>query len=473
VLPEEDDGTESGGPPPDPSLREWRHPSEIAAAAAAAARPVATEPRSLLSPLLSFGGTALGVTVIVGLALYLTGTGLPRTAGQSAAVDDPLRPPAGSVDVPLTTEATSERAGAGGDVAADDRESSEADGQPPTAFDQVDEPTPSDSVNTTTSTAAAPTNQPAGESTSETVDTVDQPDLLAPEHLPDDESATEGIYGLGTDDLLEHLTGYLVIDGLIFTPSSPIETADVAVRGPSGWTTATVLDVDPVTDVAVLAVDDPAMVADDGQRASGDEDVEDRDATEERPSTLRKKVSIVGSHVSAPTTGVITALSQTATVDGGRSIYGALRTSIPNRDGADGATLVAMNDGAVLGLVVASDDPLVSAIPVATLRRIGNAVTTVGAPAVEWLGVRGSLRPAGGVTIDEIIESSPADGIDMLDGDAVLALDGEAIANMNHLAYLVREAGAENTVRLRLLRDGRLRTVDVTIGLRPVPPSEP
>ena len=59
VTTEDDDDYEGNGPPPDPSTRAWRHPSEIAAANAAAARGMVPLPRQRRWSPVSFGAGEL------------------------------------------------------------------------------------------------------------------------------------------------------------------------------------------------------------------------------------------------------------------------------------------------------------------------------------------------------------------------------------------------------------------------------
>lgn len=482
MLPEEDDGTESSGPPPDPSLREWRHPSEIAAAKAAAARPVTPSSRSILGPLITFGGAAVSVAAIIGLGLYLSSGGFSQQATQQVTIDDPTTPPPATTSLVSrtsqlpndeTTEAGREVvAGGNGDEASD-------------SIDTLDDAPTEDGVNTTTSAAPPPQATTGSVTVSSTTTSVD---LLAPERRPAIAPTSDGIYGLVDGEQLERLGGFLVIDGLVFSTGTAIETrTELAIGGESGWATATLIGIDPVTDVAVLAVGDTA----DGDRAIGEgaagdagaiaSDADDPDnnagadtgrSVPANDPMLGRRVEVGGAAGVRPVLGVITAVAQPATVTDGHVVYGALRTSIPRQDDAGGSPLLDSKGGNPIGLVIESNDPLVSAIPLRTLRTIGESFVSVGQPAVEWLGVRGGTHGDGGVVLAEIISGGPAEAAGLLEGDVILTFDNRPVASMNHLAHLIREAGADTPVRLQL-RDGeqRRRTVTVTVGTRPPGPS--
>ena len=150
-----------------------------------------------------------------------------------------------------------------------------------------------------------------------------------------------------------------------------------------------------------------------------------------------------------------------------------MRTSIPHQHDAGGAALVDAKGGHLIGLVVSSDDPLVSAIPVDVLRAIGESFMAVGQPAIEWLGIHGSGHSEGGVIITEISPGGPAEGADLVAGDVIVAVNGESVDGMNHLAHLIRQAGVDTTIRLRVGTGDRTRTVGVTVGARPPGPSGP
>ena len=52
-------------------------------------------------------------------------------------------------------------------------------------------------------------------------------------------------------------------------------------------------------------------------------------------------------------------------------------------------------------------------------------------------------------------------------GDVILAIDGQTISQMEELRAFVLTATPGHEVTLTLLRDGRERTLDVTLGERP------
>ena len=421
----------------------------------------------------------MGVTLIVGLGLFLAGTttGLSSGAGQELSIDDPV-PSASEPLVSRTSERRSDRDPSDDLVAGDAYEELadlEAADELGVDDQRSDDPISDDDVATTTSTVAdlaAPSENDAPTTTTTPVD------LLAPERLPAEPTPEDGVYGLVDGEQIERLAGFVVVDGLVYTTGSAVGLRDrVAMRTGETWTRAAVIGVDQVTDVAVLAADDPAALTEGTIVPPSNPPTEsaaaEAGADEQRDRAggplLGTPVGLTGSGEDRPITGVITALGQPATVDGDRVIYGAIRTSIPSRGSAEGGPLLDRKSGHLIGLVVHGNDPLVSAIPLETLRAIGAGFTTVGHPSVEWLGVRGSPHDGGGVIVTGIVGNGPADGVDLALNDVVLAVDGVPVENMNHLAHLIRLAGADTTVQLVVARGDATITIEVTVGTHPVP----
>ncbi len=409
----------------------------------------------MTGPLLTFGGTAVGVAVLVGLALYATGTGVTQEATQQVGLDGTATQPTTTSPAPYSQEPgrveTNDDATDNSDEATDSTGSVGAVGEQP----------PGDGVNTTTSTTPV-TPEP---SVSTAPDPTPEPlDLLAPERLPADAPQDDGVYGIVGGQQLGRLAGFIVVDELIFTNGAAVEgRTEVALGSPDGWTTATVIGIDTVTDVAVLTAVDPAHLDHARPTALA---ADGRETGSDQPG-LGNRVELATEGDEGPIRGIVTATDQPATGRAGQMIYGALRTSIPYRDDAAGAALVDSKGGHLVGLVIGSDDPLLSAIPLPVLRHIGQSFVEVGEPALEWLGVRGSVHSDGGVIITEIIGGGPAASHGLLAGEVIVAVDDEPVENMNHLAHLIRRAGADAAVRVQVASGDRTRTVEVTIGTHP------
>jgi len=91
-----------------------------------------------------------------------------------------------------------------------------------------------------------------------------------------------------------------------------------------------------------------------------------------------------------------------------------------------------------------------------------------------WLGVStqsldSELRDAldvrdDGVLITRVVEGSPADRGGLRKGDVLISFNSRSIGSPDELRSFVRDAGEGRTVAVRVLRDGRSRTIEVRLG---------
>jgi len=77
------------------------------------------------------------------------------------------------------------------------------------------------------------------------------------------------------------------------------------------------------------------------------------------------------------------------------------------------------------------------------------------------------LKIQRGVLVKEVFEDSPAEEAGIRDGDIIIDYDGTKVATPADIIRLVQDADTGDEVQLKILRDGRTKTVDVTIGERP------
>jgi S1-C subfamily serine protease len=73
-----------------------------------------------------------------------------------------------------------------------------------------------------------------------------------------------------------------------------------------------------------------------------------------------------------------------------------------------------------------------------------------------------SKATTGGVKIDEVNESSPAEKAGIKAGDLVVEYDGERVRSARQFTRLIQETPEGRTVKIGLLRDGKRQTVDAT-----------
>jgi S1-C subfamily serine protease len=72
-----------------------------------------------------------------------------------------------------------------------------------------------------------------------------------------------------------------------------------------------------------------------------------------------------------------------------------------------------------------------------------------------------------GVLISQVLEGSPAEEAGIQDGDIVVEFDGKGVEAPDQLKDLVAKFRVGEAVKVKLLREGEARTVDVTVGQWP------
>lgn len=86
----------------------------------------------------------------------------------------------------------------------------------------------------------------------------------------------------------------------------------------------------------------------------------------------------------------------------------------------------------------------------------------------EHLKVRGSE----GVLISKVVPGSPADKAELKAGDVILSVGREEIEDLDDLVEIIQEEEPGDEVTIRIVRDGRRKTVRVTLDSREVGPSK-
>ena len=259
----------------------------------------------------------------------------------------------------------------------------------------------------------------------------------------------------------DHVVGDAVADGLRVT------LADGRVYE------ATIVGLDPTTDLAVIALDDPPT--DLVPAALGDSD----------EVSIGEPVMAVGNPLgldSTVTTGIVSALDRPVSTSDGSSqvVTNAIQIDAAVNPGNSGGPLFDAY-GQVIGITssiaslssgggTAGSIGLGFAIPANLADRIGAELIDDGAAEHAFLGVSlsdgtgtadGETRR--GAVVEELTDGSPATEAELQVGDVVVAIDGDPVNGAQSLTAFVRERTAGAEVTLTLVRDGE--TVDVAVRL--------
>lgn len=258
-------------------------------------------------------------------------------------------------------------------------------------------------------------------------------------------------------------------DGYIITNNHVIENADeIDINFSDGSVLkAELVGRDRDTDLAVLKVDSPTPLPFVDLADSDKAEVGDWVIAIGNPFGF-------GGSVSA---GIISARNRD--LNAGRS-DDFIQTDAAINRGNSGGPLFNLG-GEVVGVNTAIISPtggsvgIGFSVPSNLVKRISAQLIAEGRVRRAWLGV--NVQDAdealvraykatgkGGVIITRITDDGPAAQADIEVGDLILRFDGEAVTGVRELTRMISEAAIGDTVEISLVRDGRSRTVNVTLG---------
>jgi serine protease Do len=118
------------------------------------------------------------------------------------------------------------------------------------------------------------------------------------------------------------------------------------------------------------------------------------------------------------------------------------------------------------------------AVPSNMTRKVMHALIEKGRVVRGWLGVSiqeitpelqksFGLKDTRGALVGEVIKDSPAEKAGFRSGDVIVALDGRAIDSPSALRNTVADLPVGRKVEVRVMRDGKARNLNVTIGEQP------
>jgi len=265
---------------------------------------------------------------------------------------------------------------------------------------------------------------------------------------------------------------FITSDGYIVTNNHVVEGAErIEVTLADGSTAeARIVGRDPKTDLALIKVDTDKPQAYVELADSGDARVGDWVLAVGNPFGL-------GGSVNA---GIISAR--------GRDIQSGpyddyLQIDAPINRGNSGGPLFDAR-GRVIGVNTAIFSPsggnigIGFAIPAETVADVVDQLRTNGRVERGWLGVQiqpvtdavaGSLGldSASGVLVADVLPDSPAEAAGVRSGDVILRAAGREMEEYRDLTKLIAGIDAGTEIELEVIRGGKVRVIDVTIGRMP------
>jgi serine protease DegQ len=120
------------------------------------------------------------------------------------------------------------------------------------------------------------------------------------------------------------------------------------------------------------------------------------------------------------------------------------------------------------------------AIPVSTARTVLESIIKHGQVVRGWIGIESQditpeladsfgLGRSSGAIIAGVVRNGPADRAGVRPGDILLAVEGKIVKNTGDMLNLIAQLAPGAKAKLKLMRQNRESTVDVTVGKRPRP----
>ncbi|MEU2351276.1 trypsin-like peptidase domain-containing protein [Modestobacter sp. NPDC049651] len=265
--------------------------------------------------------------------------------------------------------------------------------------------------------------------------------------------------------------GYIVTNNHVVSGADGVDGAEIrAVFSDGSGSEARIVGRDPASDVAVLKVEKPGLVA----ASLGESD----------DLQVGDPVVAIGSPLGLAgtvTSGIVSALHRPVRLSGEGSdtnaVINAVQTDASINPGNSGGALVDAA-GAVIGINTAiaslggtgtggGSIGLGFAIPIDTVRGIAEQLISNGKAVHASLGVNTRSVTDGqrdGALVQNVEPGSPAAQAGIQEQDVVIGVDGERIGSSEELAVAVDAHRPGDTISLEVVRGGSSREVTATLG---------
>ena len=275
-----------------------------------------------------------------------------------------------------------------------------------------------------------------------------------------------GAGATGSGVVIEADGGYIVTNNHVVSGADGVEGAEIrAVFSDGSGSAAEIVGRDPASDIAVLKVDKPGLVAV-PLGATADLVVGDPVVAIGSPLGLAGTV----------TSGIISALDRPVRLSGQGSdtnaVINAVQTDAPINPGNSGGALVDAT-GALIGINTAiasvgggGSSGLGFAIPIDTVRDIAEQLISTGSAVHASLGVNARTVTDGardGALVVNVEPGSPAADAGIQEQDVVIAVAGEQVGSSEELAVAVDAHAPGDTVTIEVVRGGGSRELQALL----------
>lgn len=438
-----------GGPPPDPSERTWRHPSELAAQAHADAMAAHRGPvrgTRVWTGLRRPGPRPLNLLVAgsLGAAACIAAVAVIGAQDSGFGSTGVALAPTGAVEItPLDGNDPSTGAVSGDATATIPAASGPAN---TTASDSPESTTPASAAEQTTIASAG---------------------VLA--------AAQRHVVGVWVDG--EFVSTGVLIDGYVLTSASAIgDQLSVTVSSDTDAALAYLVGTDPFSDLAVyrpsidsrrpdalVAISLRLLAADPSAPATPAAVSFDASSTSKDPTDLEEGEAVVLA-VATPEgfrthDGLVLAVDQGSETADGHPLVGLIDTSLRRTSDAAGGLLIS-SDGVPVGIVIGNSSSLASAVPLEDARRIAGHLIEDGWASETWIGFIGLDRDRG-VEVVDVSPGGPAETAGLIPGDVIAFFDGARVNDMGGVTAGLRRAEPGDAIVLVVERDGAFTALRV------------
>jgi S1-C subfamily serine protease len=257
-------------------------------------------------------------------------------------------------------------------------------------------------------------------------------------------------------------------DGIVLTNNHVVEGAaaiELALTDARRFP-ARVLGRDPDTDIAVLRAETTDRLP--AARLGNSKKL--------KPGQIAIAIGNPLGFESTVTAGIISAVGRSLRAQNGRLIGDVIQTDAALNPGNSGgplvnsrAEVVGVNTAVIMGaqgicFSVAANTAqhvLTQVLQHGRVRRarLGIAGDQVALP--QRLRVRADLAQESGVRVVEVQPGSPAQSGGLQPGDVIIGLDQDVVTGIDDIARILDGSRIDKRVAIRILRDGRLETVDI------------
>lgn len=183
------------------------------------------------------------------------------------------------------------------------------------------------------------------------------------------------------------------------------------------------------------------------------------------------------------TAGIISAIGRNNVMRGNDTYQNFIQTDAAINPGNSGGALLNMN-GELIGINAAiasgsgrSNAGIGFAIPSSIVKKVMSDLIVKGYVVRSFLGIymqdinedlydTMDLKSRKGTIVSDIVEDSPADKAGLESGDVITSFEGKDITNGAELKNLVSSASPGSEITLTILRDGKVKDIDVVLEER-------